>query len=217
MNDHGYSRYIKESIDNYAFNIPIKNISIAKSMAEKYALELQYAQRIVNQNMKRLADQELIVHFTKGVYYKPVDTPFGKSVLDREDYYFKELTVMNGEPIGYETCPSVLNTIGLCTLMTAEKNVVTNLYRKVLPKGIRLKTEKPKAAITKENMRYFQLADILADMKNYMIDADDPKKILNEYISNYKIEPIKLIAYAKKYYTEKEFDTIIDFFTEDLI
>lgn len=217
MNNYGYSRFIKERIDNCAVNTPIKNISIAKSMAEEFSLELPYAQRIVNQNMKRLADQELIVHFTKGVYYKPVSTPFGRSIIDRTDYYYKELTILDGEPIGYETCPSVLNTIGLSTLMTADKYVVTNLYRKVIPSSIKLKVEKPKAIITKANMRYFQLADILIGMQKYIVDSNDPKKVICDYLSRYSIDPLILIAYAKKYYTEKECNIIIDFFTEDLI
>ncbi len=217
MPNLGYSRFIRDRINSTGYNIPILNSIIAKKMADKYALDLTYAQRIVNQNMKRLADQEIVVHFAKGVYYKPVITPFGRSVLNKTDYYYRALTCPNGEHIGYEGCPSVLNTIGLCSVMTAEKNIVTNLHRKSLPGDIRLTVEKPRASINEQNYRYFQLADILCGMKKYLVDANEPRTLIDNYMREFNIEPLKLIAYAKKYYTENEFETITDYLTEGLI
>lgn len=217
MQNYGYSIYIREKVNTFGCNIPILNSDIANSMAERFSLELPYAQRVVNQNMKRLAEQNIVIHFAKGVYYKPAVTPFGKSVMNRTDYYYKTLTCPNSEQIGYEGCPSVLNTIGLCTVMTAKRTIVTNLYRKAVPKGIGLIIQKPKAKINDQNYRYFQLADILCGMKTYFVDAQDPKAVINNYIKQFCIDPLRLIAYARKFYTQSESEYITAYLTEGLI
>ncbi len=217
MQNYGYSSFIREKVNTIGYNIPILNSDIASSMAERFSLELPYAQRVVNQNMKRLAEQNIVIHFAKGIYYKPVTTPFGRSVLNKTDYYYKALVCHNGEHIGYEGCPSVLNTVGLCTVMTAKKTIVTNQYRKALPKDVGLSAKKPKAEVNEQNFRYFQLADILCGMKKYFIDSHDPKAVINNYIKQFRIDPLRLIAYARKYYTQNESEYITAYLTEELI
>lgn len=93
-------------------------------------------------------------------------TPFGKSVLNKQEYYYKALTCPEEDHIGYEGSPSVLNTVGLTTVMTAKKNIVTNLYRKVLPDNINIIIEKPRTTINDQNYRYLQLADIIISIRS---------------------------------------------------
>ena len=217
MQDFGYSRFIREQIDNFDHNTPIVNNNIAAETARKFSIESRYAQRIVNQNMKRLADQDVITHFAKGVYYKPVMTPFGKSVLNKQEYYYKALTCPKDEHIGYEGSPSVLNTVGLTTVMTVKKNIVTNLYRKVIPDNINIIIEKPRTTINEQNYRYLQLADIIISLKRYPVDADKPKKVIDRFVLRFDIDVLKLIAYAKKYYAESEAGVIIDYLLEGIV
>ena len=101
--------------------------------------------------------------------------------------------------------------------MTAKKTIVTNQYRKALPKDVGLSAEKPKAEVNEQNFRYFQLADILCGMKKYFIDSHDPKAVINNYIKQFRIDPLRLIAYARKYYTQTESEYITAYLTEGLI
>lgn len=217
MYEQGYSKYIRECVEQMENNRPIFTEAVAQRVVSHFGLELPYAKRIVNQNMKRLADDEVIVHFAKGIYYRPIKTPFGKSLLNKEDVYFTALTVGSDGVIGYEGCPSVLNTLGLCTQLTAEKNIVTNKYRKLIPQGVKIRASKPICNINSDNYRYLQAIDIICGMFEYPIDAENADKIIADFFELNKVEPLKVIAYAKKYDTDKALARIIEFYTEGLV
>ncbi len=217
MYKQGYSEYIRNCINLMEHNRPIYTTSLAQEFAGHFQLDLQYARKIVNQNMKRLADKGIIARFSKGIYYRPIETPFGKSVLNKSDMLYNTLTYENSEIIGYEGCPSVLNTLGLSTQLTAEKNIVTNRYRMIIPKGANIRLTKPKCHIDSDNFCYLQAIDIIRGTREYPIDAKDPRKIIEKHLAKFNIEPLKLIAFAKKYGTEKTLTGILDFFTEGLV
>ena len=54
-------------------------------------------------------------------------------------------------------------------------------------------------------------------MKKYFIDSHDPKAVINNYIKQFRIDPLRLIAYARKYYTQNEPEYITAYLTEELI
>lgn len=217
MYRQGYSKYIRECVEQIENNHPIFTKAVAQRVMNHFDLELPYAKRIVNQNMKRLADDEAIMHFAKGIYYRPIKTPFGKSTLNKDEVYYTALTVDSEGIIGYEGCPSVLNTLGLCTQLTAEKNLVTNKYRKLIPQGVKIKPSKPICNINSDNYRYLQAIDIICGINEYPIDAENAEKIISDFFDLNNIEPLKVISYAKKYETDKVLKRILEFYTEDLI
>ncbi len=217
MREQGYSTFIKRKIEAEKENCPIFTEDIARQLADEFELELPFAKRLANQNMKRLADEEKLTHFAKGIYYKPIITPFGKSDLNKENIFFAVLTDDDGDTIGYEGCPSLLNTIGLSTLMTAKKNVVTNKFRKVVPAEANLQITKPRCEITTDNAAYLQAMDVICGMQIYHIDAERPREIVNEYLNARNINPIKLIAYARKVGSENTLEAILNFYTEGMI
>lgn len=217
MNNLGYSEYIRNQINNAGYNNPILTTEIAHGLEKKYALKYPNARQIVNQHLKRMSDDKTIARFARGIYYKPVMTPFGASVLNDIDVFTSVLTEDKGDIIGYEGCPSVLNTLGLSTQMSAEKFIVTNKYRKVLPKTVKIKMIKPQCTVTSENYKYLQLIDIILGIKKYPIDAVGPKKIIMDHINRSGIDVIKLLAYAKKIDPNKALGAVIDFFTEGLV
>ena len=101
--------------------------------------------------------------------------------------------------------------------MTVKKNIVTNLYRKVIPDNINIIIEKPRTTINEQNYRYLQLADIIISLKRYPVDADKPKKVIDRFVLRFDIDVLKLIAYAKKYYAESEAGVIIDYLLEGIV
>ena len=217
MNNLGYGEYIRAQVNNAGYNNPILTAEIAHELEYKFALDYPNARQIVNQHLKRLSDEKTISRFARGIYYKPIMTPFGASVLNEIDVFTSALTLNNGEFIGYEGCPSILNTLGLSTQMSAEKFIVTNKYRKVLPKSVKIRITKPRCQITSENCKYLQVIDIILGIKKYPIDAEDPNTIIMDHIKGNNIDDIKLIAYAKKIDSNKVLSAVIDFFTEGLV
>jgi predicted transcriptional regulator of viral defense system len=101
-------------------------------MAREYAIPVHKAKPITNVTLKRLADRGVIERFQKGVYYRVKQTVFGKARPSEDILEAQLLTRRGNEIIGYETGFSLMNKLGLTTLVPKKREIATNAYRMLM-------------------------------------------------------------------------------------
>jgi hypothetical protein len=113
------------------------------------------------------------------------------------------LLLKDGKVIGYETGASVLNRLGLVTLLPKKIEIVSNNYRAKLPKNCFIKTRKPTTKVNNKNWKYLQFVDVVANLPRFPIDAENPEELLENYIKQKKLDPMLLILTANSYCSKK--------------
>ena len=140
------------------------------------------------------------IRYQKGIYYKSIDTPFGKSSISYKDL-INRIYIKNGDDvIGYESGPYFMNKIGLTTQLPAHTYLVTENNRVTLGDiSSNMVLNKPIIKINKYNYRYLQFLDLLDNKYKVKIEANNYKEILRNYIDKYNLDFELLLFYAKYY------------------
>jgi hypothetical protein len=206
MEQVGYGQYIGDIIHRLPIGVPIYTENIAESLAKRFKIDLGKAKGLVNVNLKRIADDNNLERYQKGIYYKAQKTPFGKTKLN-PDYIARDMYICkNGRTIGYETGASFLNKIGLTTQIAKYKYYATNVFKQNgsrVDKKLNILIRKPIVMVTDENYRYLQILDVIENKDKVSIDALHPEKIIFNYIKDNNLDFEKLVAYASKYYRKE--------------
>ena len=116
--------------------------------------------------LNRMAKSGKIEKLSKGKFYKPEITRFGK--LNPNNYQIvKDLLVDNGKTIGYLTGLSIYNELGFTTQISNSIQIGKNNIRSPFKRGMfNISMVQQKNTINKENIPYLQLLDILRFIKN---------------------------------------------------
>ena len=202
----GYKQYIAEHIFRLPFNIPIYTEDLATNLAGHFRIEIGQAKALVNVNLPRIADRCGLVRYQKGIYYRAQNTPFGKTKLNPALINRDRYTQKGGVVTGYETGASFLNQIGLTTQVPKYKKFATNAFNQFGSKeNKKLMTiiQRPRAHITEDNYLYLQLLDAITNKDKVTLDVPQPEKVILEYINARKLDFMKLVGYAGKYYNKK--------------
>lgn len=202
----GYKQYIAEYIFRLPFNIPIYTEGIAFNLAGHFNIEVGQAKTLVNVNLPRIADTYDLVRYQKGIYYRAQNTPFGKTKLNPALIIRDRYTQKSGVVTGYETGASFLNQIGLTTQIPKYKKYATNAFNQFgvkENKKLMVIIQKPRTHITEDNYLYLQILDVITNKDKVAFDVPQPEKIILDYINARKLDFIKLVGYAGKYYNKK--------------
>jgi hypothetical protein len=117
----------------------------------------------------------------------------------------------NGESIiGYITGPTLLNALGLCTLIPSESHIATNRYRYRLPENTRIRVYKPIISVNDENAPYLQALEAFLAIEQYPVDVDMPDMALRAMLRDRNIDNEKLIWYARCHCKHKTLLKTID-------
>ena len=206
MKRKGYKQYIAEYIFRLPFNIPIYTEDIAFNLAGHFNIDVGQAKTLVNVNLPRIADNYDLVRYQKGIYYRAQNTPFGKTKLNPALIIRDCYTKKGGVVTGYETGASFLNQIGLTTQIPKYKKYATNAFNQFGGREnekLKIVIQKPRTFITEENYLYLQLLDAITNKDKVTFDVPQPEKIILDYINARKLDFIKLVGYAGKYYNKK--------------
>jgi len=111
--------------------------------------------------LNRMVESGKIAKLSKGKYYKPESTPFGK-LQPSQAQIVKDLMENDGKTIGYLTGYSIYNQLGLTTqvsntIQIGKKEVRTAFKRE----RFTISFVKQKNTITKENIPLLQLLDVI--------------------------------------------------------
>ncbi|HRP92570.1 MAG TPA: DUF6088 family protein [Ignavibacteriaceae bacterium] len=115
--------------------------------------------------LNRMANSGKIAKVSKGKYYKPESTVFGK--LEPNQYQIvKDLLEKNGKIVGYLTGYSIYNQLGLSTQVSNTiqigKNEIRSSFKR---KRFTISFIKQKNIITKENILLLQILDSIRLIK----------------------------------------------------
>lgn len=116
-------------------------------------------------SLNRMVASGKIAKLSKGKFYKPENTVFGK--LQPEQYQVvKDLLEKNGKTIGYLTGYSIFNQFGLSTQVSNIIQIGRNDTRPALKRGkYKISFVKQKNIISKENIPLLQLLDCIRFIK----------------------------------------------------
>jgi hypothetical protein len=115
--------------------------------------------------LNRMANLGKISKLSKGKYYKPENTPFGK-LQPNQSQIVKDLLEVDGKTIGYLTGYSIYNQLGLTTQVSNAIQIGKNEIRPNFKRErYTISFIKQKNTITKENIPLLQLLDAIRYIK----------------------------------------------------
>lgn len=125
----------------------------------------QNSKEAIIKALNRLATSGKIVKLSKGKFYKPETTPFGK-LQPNQSQIVKDLLETDGKVTGYLTGYSIYNQLGLTTQISNTIQVGKNEVRPTLKRErYTISFIKQKNTITKENILLLQLLDAIRYIK----------------------------------------------------
>jgi hypothetical protein len=165
----------------------------------------QYA--ILNTEIKRLCDKDIIRRIGRGVYMVVWNTKWGK-IVPTEIEITRNFYIGNGE--GYISGPSYYNAIGISSLIPNRKEITTNRYNYVLENITNVDIVRPRKTITDDNRLYLQLLDGIYCLPKNHCDASYPLKLFASQIKKMELDEITLILLAKKLYPRYVLDMVLE-------
>jgi len=203
MANKGYGNAIGKYINDQNADFPITTNKVCEFLTKTQGLEPKAARKLVNVKLKRLNDSGQLARTEKGVYYKVRQTLFGPYIPGQDIAIGRQLMYDDDNVIGYETGPSLLNRLGMVSIMPKDKYIATNRYRKRLPAKTKIRICHPLTEVTEGNYKYLQVLDAIREMDKYPIDVLNPEQILRRVIEEFGLVKEELIWLARKYCNEK--------------
>ncbi len=121
--------------------------------------------------LNRMVTSGKIAKLSKGKYYKPENTPFGK-LQPSQSQIVKDLLEENGKITGYLTGYSIYNQLGLTTQVSNTIQIGKNQIRPNFKRErYTISFVKQKNTVTKENIPLLQILDAIRYIKK-IPDAD---------------------------------------------
>lgn len=213
MEHRTYGEFLTNKIADFPYGQAFQTDVIAEAMAEEYKVPINKAKPITNVTLKRLADRGLIERFQKGVYYRAKQTVFGKARPSEELLETQLLTRRGDEIIGYETGFYLMNKLGLTTLVPKKREIATNAYRKNIDDRFII-VRKPAVTVNAGNFRYLQFLDVIRDLPEAHVDAENPKALLYAFAERNGLDTVKALTYARQHYPQKTLLNLVDVLVE---
>ncbi len=187
-----------ECIDKYVKGVdlrePIFTQDIFSFIAERVT---DIRKDVVNEYITRYLDRNSnFVRFQKGIYYKTVETPFGKAGIDITALIRRIYLYDGDKVVGYETGPSYMNKMGLTTQMPKDIFIATKKARVKKLDGVRI--VRAVTEISGENYRYLQLLDMMDNPFKVAIEGERTKAF-RDFIDRYELSYETLLNYACLY------------------
>ena len=187
---------ITEYIENAKIGYPIFTSDI-----HDYVLnEIEDAKPLViNEYINRYGKKHTdFIRYKKGIYYKCVDTVFGKTKIKYADLVKRLYLEDDDEVYGYETGPSLINNLGLTTQVPKYTYFATNKLQ-VDKVDNTIKLVKPVTKVTERNYKYLQVLDIISNRFKVHIEVDDYNHIIRKEIDEMNLNFEQLLYYANFY------------------
>jgi hypothetical protein len=151
--------------------------------------------------LNRMAAAGKLAKLSKGRYYKPEDSAFGK-LQPNQSEIVKDLLEKDGQVIGYLTGYSIYNQLGLTTQVGNIIQIGRNDVRPAFKRGrYAISFVKQKNVITKENIPLLQILDVIRSLKR-IPDANPAlayKRLLTIIRDLSRKEKKSLVELALKY------------------
>jgi len=199
----GYAGYVYDTVGRVPRMDPILSKEIAARVARHFGIPIEDARVATNNHLRRLANHGDIDRVQKGLYCHVEPTIFGKACPDVDVLTSHVLMHKQKHVIGYETGASLLNRLGLMTLLPRKTEIATNSYTMKLPKGSLVVKRKPVMLVDNKNWQYLQFIDAVRDLQRLAPAHDENNPVLKTYAEKHRLDFRRLIAIAKTHYSKK--------------
>lgn len=152
-------------------------------------------------SLNRLVEKGILHKLSKGKFYKPYKSEYGKLGPDLNEI-IKDLLEHNDEVIGYLTGFSVFNKYQLTTQLSNTIQIGRNTYKPPIKRGLyTIQFVLQKNIITKDNIKVLQVLDCLKMLKSIPdTTRDNTLSVLGSIIRKYnKANRDILIQLSMKY------------------
>jgi hypothetical protein len=205
-----YVKYINEYVNTINIDEPLYSDNLARKFAEKFGIELADAKKTVNVYLKRLADKGLLARVKKGMYGRVFENILGVGTRPNLTEMAYQMFMYDGDvAVGYEAGPTLLNSLGLSTLLPKNYHIATNHYRYKIEGHTYVIVAKPFETVTVKNRLYLQFIETVKAIYKYGVDAENPDAILKNVIMGHELDCFVLLRYAHKYCNDKELRKIV--------
>lgn len=176
--------------------------------------------KTISQYLNRLVNSNELKKFVDGVFYKAKQNIFGETPIDvmeliHDVYLFDNET---NNFIGYRVGAAVLANIGISNNLENKYEIATNNYNKgkILGKiKLNVQINKPPIEVNNDNYRYLQLLDSIKNLEKYHLISNRAGNKLTNYMNDNEIKIDELFKLAKKHYTKKTVNNLINLLAMD--
>ena len=171
-----------------------------------------YSEIWLKKELSKLCEQGRIIRYERGIYYIPVKTPFGTSVLNPNKIIEKKYLANNGARIGFYTGITALQQAGLSTQMSNIPEIQTNnensKHRRITVGNQEVILRKSRVAIDNENIFVLQFLEMMNCISPDYFD-DERKSAIKEWIRKNNISQELVTKYAP-YFPDKTMRNLIE-------
>ncbi len=171
-----------------------------------------YSEIWLKKELSKLCEQGKIIRYERGIYYIPVKTPFGTSVLNPNKIIEKKYLANNGARIGFYTGITALQQAGLSTQMSNIPEIQTNnensKLRRITVGNQEVILRKSRVAIDNENIFVLQFLEMMNCISPDYFD-DERKSAIKEWIRKNNISQELVTKYAP-YFPDKTMRNLIE-------
>lgn len=161
-----------------------------------------YSKQWLYKQLKELVDKDQISKFSRGTYYIPSITRFGKMPLSPMQVITKKYLNKNGVSTGFLIGTSLKNAAGLSNQVPQDLNILTNnetsRIRRIKVGNQVVTLRQSKVKINNDNIdtiRFFELMNVIDE-----VDFEQfPKKNLYEFIDSLHTDLEKINEYISNY------------------
>lgn len=186
--------FIDEIKNEYGVNTPI----FADEIVELFN---NYTRAYVFRLIKRAEEDGELVLFSRGVYYIPKKTFFGKSSICSEMVAEKKYLKNNQSVYGVYAGLNLLNQFGVTTQVPNAMEIVSNnektRKRKVVIEGREFILRRARCEITQENYPVYTVLQLFCDMNEDDTLDDFARMQVIDYMKKNDITAEKLFAMSK--------------------
>ena len=183
-----YEHVVRNIVRGRPYDKPLLTGDVVRLFVKRRPeIPVERARKIVYWALGRLVRDDVVRRCARGVYIRTKRYRLGDLIdktvgMTRTEAMSRLLTRSKSRIIGYETVPSLMNRIGLSTMMTRRIDIATNKYRRIIPERVNVIVHKPPLTVTPGNVRYLQVISIIKGLEICHVDAETPQKIVRNII-----------------------------------
>ena len=171
-----------------------------------------YSNPWIAKQLSSLCESGKLVRFERGIYYIPVNTPFGKSALDPNKVIERKYIMDKEATIGFYSGIADLNKLGLTTQIPNTIEICTNnettKLRKIKVGNQSVTLRRSRVKITNENVSVISFLELMNTIPSGFFD-DYRKSVIRKLIDDSKISRSSISEYAPLF-PDKVFRNLVE-------
>lgn len=162
----------------------------------------QYSKPWIAKELAKLCETGQLIRFERGIYYIPINTPFGSSILNPRKVIERKYIVDNGKVNGFYSGFTALNMLGLSTQMPNTVEICTNnetsKLRNIKVGNQSVTLRRSRVEINNKNLNILRFLEIMNTVPTDFFDSDR-KEIMVKWVAENNITRKLVSEYAPEF------------------